>query len=259
MNLSIDNISFSYPETRALKRICCSLHQGDMAVIIGPNGSGKSTLLKCIDKILHYQDGHINLDNDEIKDISMDALSRRIAYVPQREQNILPMSVFDTVLLGRKPHIKWNVTDRDLHIVSRMLESLGLSELAIRDMNTLSGGQQQRVTLARALCQEPDILLLDEPTANLDLYHQTEIMDRLSQLSQDGMIVILTLHDINLAAQYGTKFLMLHEGSLFANGGKEVFTEENIETLFNTPVEIIRNGEDLYILPQKRIKHHNRS
>ena len=250
--LSIDQISFSYKETDALKAVSFLLEKGSVAAIVGPNGSGKSSLLKCMDRILTYQAGKIHLEDEELKTISPGRLSRKIAYVPQREYSAMPITVFDAVLLGRKPHIKWQITNQDIKIVSQMLEKLDLSEFAMRDVNSLSGGQQQRVSLARALCQQPEILLLDEPTANLDLYHQIEIMEYLTELAHEGMIVVITLHDINLAAQYCDKALMLNKGELFACGGKEIFTPENIQTLFHTQVEVIQRNDRLFILPQRK-------
>ena len=163
-------------------------------------------------------------------------------------------TVFDAVMLGRKPHIKWQINERDIRIVSDTLERFGLSGLAMRDINSLSGGQRQRVLIARALCQQPDILLLDEPTANLDLYHQSEIMEYLTQLASDGLIIVVTVHDINLAVQYCNKAIMLEDGKLFAYGGKEIFTKENIDRLFRTTVRIVRQDDQIFIVPMRKHK-----
>lgn len=252
MNLIIDNLSYSYKDTEALHNISFSLQGGQFMTIVGPNGSGKSTLLKCLDRILKYKEGTITLDGEDIKNISSHALSKRMAYVPQKEEYSMPGSVFDTVMLGRKPYIGWRVTDQDIELVSALLDKLDLTALAMRDINTLSGGQKQRVYIARALSQQPDILLLDEPTANLDLYHQAEIMEYLANLVREGIMVIITMHDINLALQYCSQAVMLCKGSLFATGGKEIFTKENIDNLFRTTVKIIYQDNQAFIFPQRK-------
>ena len=164
----------------------------------------------------------------------------------------MPNSVFDTVMLGRKPYIEWGITAHDIQIVTELLQRFDLSPLAMRDINTLSGGQKQRVYLARALAQQPDILLLDEPTANLDLFHQSEILEYLATLADEGLIIIVTMHDINLALQYCNKAIMLSSGSLFASGGKDIFTKENIDGLFGTTVKIVSQDNQTYILPQRK-------
>lgn len=257
MKINVDNLSFSYKETDALERVCFSLSKGEITAIIGPNGSGKSTLLKCLDRILRYRKGSVEVDGVNLLSLSSDSLSRKIAYVPQREQYLMPIKVFDAVMLGRKPHIKWGITDEDISIVSEMLERLDLTHYAMRSVQALSGGQQQRVALARALCQQPEILLLDEPTANLDLYQQTRIMEYLTDLAHEGIVVVITLHDINLAIQYCHRALMLESGKLFANGGREVFTSENISKLFHTEVDLLESGNHVFVVP-KRSKRENK-
>ena len=254
MKIIVDALSYSYKEVEALKEICFSLHSGDFVTIVGPNGSGKSTLLKCMDSILTYKEGSIKLDDEEIIKIPVNFLARKIAYVPQNEENMMSNTVFDTVMLGRKPHITWHIREEDIRIVSDILHRFDLSDLAMRDINTLSGGQRKRVFIARALCQQPDILLLDEPTANLDLYHQSEIMDYLTELAIEGLIIVVTVHDINMALQYCNKAIMLDKGRLFANGGKEIFSKENIDRLFKTEVRVIRQDDQIFIVPQRKHK-----
>lgn len=252
MRLTINNLSYSYKDTIALSNVSFTLSNGDFMVIVGPNGSGKSTLLKCLDRILKYKQGLIQLDGEDIKQISPRTLSRKMAYVPQKDEYTMPNSVFDTVMLGRKPYIEWGITAQDIQIVTELLQRFDLSSLAMRDINTLSGGQKQRVYLARALAQQPDILLLDEPTANLDLFHQSEILENLATLANEGLIIIVTMHDINLALQYCNKAIMLSNGSLFASGGKEIFTKDNIDDLFGTTVKIVSQDNQTYILPQRK-------
>lgn len=252
MTLTINNLSYSYKDIEALRDISFSVDTGELMTILGPNGSGKSTLLKCLDRILKYKDGVIKINGQDIKQMPIRILSRKVAYVPQIETDSVSSTVFETVMLGRKPYIAWDVTDSDIQIVSDLLMRFELSDLAMRDINTLSGGQKQRVFIARALAQQPEILLLDEPTASLDMYHQAEIMEYLSQLATDGLIVIITMHDINLALQYCTKALMLSKGMLFASGGIDIFTKENIDSLYGTTVKIVSQDNQTYIFPQRK-------
>ena len=144
--------------------------------LVGPNGSGKTTLIKCIDRILKPR-GSILLDGLELERMSRQEVARQIGYVPQSSSTPLATTVFDTVLMGRRPHISWRVADSDLDKVAEVLEKLHLEDLAMRDFAQLSGGQKQKVLIARALAQEPAVLLLDEPTSNLDMRHQLEVME----------------------------------------------------------------------------------
>ncbi len=257
MTFTINNLSYSYKETEALKDISFSVQSGEFMTIVGPNGSGKSTLLKCLDRILKYKEGSIELDGEDLKRISLRKLSRKIAYVPQKDEIISSNTVFDVVMLGRKPYVEWNITNDDIEVVSNLLDRFDLTSLAMRDINTLSGGQKQRVLIARALAQQPEILLLDEPTSNLDLYHQSKIMEHLADLSNEGLIIIVAMHDINLALLFCTKAVMLSRGSLFAIGGKEIFTKENIDSLFKTTVKIVNQDNQTYILQQRILKYNS--
>ena len=144
MTFTINNLSYSYKETEALKDISFSVQSGEFMTIVGPNGSGKSTLLKCLDRILKYKEGSIELDGEDLKRISLHKLSRKIAYVPQKDEIISSNTVFDVVMLGRKPYVEWNITNDDIEVVSNLLDRFDLTSLAMRDINTLSGGQKQR-------------------------------------------------------------------------------------------------------------------
>ncbi len=170
--------------------------------------------------------------------------------MPQSEGGTFPATVFDTVLLGRKPHIQWSPQQKDLEITAAVIEKLDLSEISLKSINKLSGGQRQRVFIARALAQEPEILLLDEPTANLDLKHQLEVLKVLKELSHQGITVVIAIHDLNLALQYSDKFVLLKEGEIFATGGKEIISNKNIEKLYDIKVKIIKDDGHFIIVPQ---------
>lgn len=251
MTLNVNNISFAYKNgSDTLRNISFRTQDGDMLAIVGQNGSGKSTLLKCINRILKIKAGSIEVGNTPIESFSPNRLSRLIAYVPQTEEYIPGLNVFDTVLLGRKPYISHSPAPQDLTIVARLLARLELETVAMRNLPTLSGGQRQRVFIARALAQQPAILLLDEPIANLDLNRQMQVMKLLQQLAQEGMTILLTIHDINMAARFCNQVLMLKQGETFASGRQSAYTPENIQTLYDTQVDILHHKEHIYVIPK---------
>ena len=250
MHLSIHNISFSYNGWPVLDQITQQIDKGDFVAIVGPNGSGKSTLLRCIDGILKPQLGTIHLDHENVHHLERPARARSFGYVPQETGHTPPATVFDTVLMGRKPHIGWRIREKDKQITSRIIHQLHIEDIAMKDVNKLSGGQRQRVFIARALAQQPEILLLDEPTANLDLRHQLEVLQLLQHVSQNQITTLVAIHDLNLAAQYCSHFVMLKEGRIFSSGGKEILTKENIESLYQIKVNIFQAGDNkIFFVP----------
>lgn len=249
MKISINNLEFFYPSAQILKGVTTEINQGDFVVLFGPNGSGKSTLMKCMNKVLNPQVGYVEVDGKSVQEYSHLDLAKKIAYVPQNEVKVTGIKVFDMVLSGRKPYISWKPSDKDYNIVTEVIESLKLEHIAMKDISELSGGQQQMVYIARAIAQEPKILLLDEPTSALDVKHQLEIMLLLKSLSDKGITIIVTLHDINLATKYADKYLMLQSGKLYAEGGKEILTETHLEELYGVKVKILHDKEDFFVVP----------
>ena len=250
MKITIQDIEFSYNGFPALENVNNRIEKGDFVALVGPNGSGKSTLIKCMNGILKVSKGTVLIDDRAISMFSPNELAREIAYVPQSENRKAVLKVFDIVLLGRKPYINWKPAEHDLRVTSEILNTLNLDHLAMRDFNKLSGGQQQIVYIARALAQEPDILLLDEPMANLDIRHQIEVLNLLKKLSARGITIVIALHDINMAVRYASGIMMLRDGKVFASGGREIITKQNIENLYDIRVKIIRNDNDTFILPE---------
>lgn len=251
MKIIANNISYHYNRVPALKNICFEVNSKDMLAVIGQNGSGKSTLLKCLNRILKISEGHIEIDNNPLSSISPGKLSRIMAYIPQVEETTTTgINVFDTILLGRKPYIHSHPTPKDFNIVTKLLSRLELESVAMRNINTLSGGQQQRVFIARALAQQPSILLLDEPIANLDIYHQMKVMQLLQQLAEEGLTIIITIHDINMAARFCNKTLMLKRGVVFASGDQSVYIPENIENLYDIRVDILHHKDCICVIPK---------
>lgn len=242
-------LGFAYRNDKVLHDITLDFAPGNITALLGPNGSGKSTLLKCCTGILKGYDGNIFIDQQPLHRLSPRQRARYIAYVPQQEMHTFPVSVLDTVLMGRKPYIGWMPSRNDYAVIEKIMQQLHLSDIAHRHLNELSGGQRQRVIIARALAQQPQVLLLDEPTANLDLRHQLEVMNILQKIADDGITIAIAVHDLNLAAGHCHHFVMLHQGRCFAQGNHEIFTTENIRKLYEVEVRIIQNEGQPFIVP----------
>ena len=231
MLLSVNNMEFSYKNRKILNRINFTVEKGDFISILGINGSGKSTLLKCINKILSYEKGSILLNDEDIKNIDNFKIAQKIAYVPQKF-SVERSTVFDAILLGRRPYITWNVSKEDIEITENVMKLLNIESYALRYINELSGGELQKVVLARALVQDPEILLLDEPTSDLDLKNQYDVMNLLKKISKDKKITpIVVLHDINLALRYSNKFILLKNGKVKC-GGEDAINSNTIKEVY---------------------------
>ncbi|MEL7670585.1 ABC transporter ATP-binding protein [Methanobacterium sp.] len=252
MVLSVDKIEFSYGNAAVLKDVNFKVKKGDFVSILGVNGSGKSTLMKCINRILKFKDGMIFVEDRDIKKMKDIEIARKIGYVPQSSETGF-VTVFDAVLLGRKPYIKWDVSKNDIELTEKILKVMNLEEYALRYINELSGGELQKVVIARALVQEPQILLLDEPTSDLDLKNQLEVMRIIREVSDTHNIAsIVVMHDINLALRYSDKFIILKEGQVFTTGGKEVITPEIIKETYGVDVHV-KNFEGVpMIIPKSQ-------
>ena len=240
VNITIKNLTFSYNSHMILDDINMVIENSEILSLVGPNGSGKTTLIKCIDRILKPK-GSILLDGQEIERMSRQDVARKIGYVPQSSSSLLATTVFDTVLMGRRPHIGWKVGEADLEKVAEVLEKLKLDDLAMRDFSQLSGGQKQKVLIARALAQEPAVLLLDEPTSNLDMLHQLEVMETVSTLVKEKKIsAVMAIHDLNLASRFSDKLVMLKKGKIYAAGGpKALLNEYNIGNVYGIEAMIL--------------------
>ncbi|MGD6850955.1 MAG: ABC transporter ATP-binding protein [Candidatus Bathyarchaeia archaeon] len=240
MKLTINDLSFSYAGVQVLKDVALSVGLGELVTIIGPNGSGKSTMLKCINRILKTKQNTILVDDQDTSKLNLKELSKLMGYVPQTSTSTFPFTVFDIVMMGRKPYIHWSIGERDNEIVAQMLQFLGIDHLAMRHFTELSGGEQQKVIIARALAQQPQLLLLDEPTSSLDIKHQLEILCLLKGLAQSKeRSIILTMHDLNLASRFSDRLLMLKRGCIYAVGTpEEVITAQNIEAVYGIKADV---------------------
>jgi iron complex transport system ATP-binding protein len=255
VKLKVNNIEFGYNSTPVLENISMDLDRSEVLGIVGPNGAGKSTLIRCIDRILTPRGGIILLDGNNISKMTRMEIAKEMGYVPQTTTRVFPATVFDTVLMGRRPHLGWKSSEEDIDKVLEVLELLGIMKFAMRDFNEISGGQQQKVLIARALAQEADILLLDEPTSNLDIRHQLEVMDIMKGIvKKKGISVIVAIHDLNLASRYTDRLLMMNGGRIFAAGNPEsVLTVENIRCAYGVEALVKSDGERPYIIPVRPV------
>ena len=245
MEVKLEKLNFHYNRKKqVLKNIDLTVPAGKFTAILGPNGSGKTTLMKQINRILIPQSGRITLSGVDVASMSAGDMARTVAYVPQMTGGMMSGSVMDTVMLGRKPYIKWKPSDEDVEIVSQCLMRFHLEEIAQREFNALSGGQKQTVLIARALAQTPRMYLFDEPVSFLDVRNQLEIMAAARELvDRDGKTVIMVLHDLNMALRFADHVVIMKEGTVFAQGTPaEVITEENILAVYSTHARI-SNGE----------------
>jgi iron complex transport system ATP-binding protein len=247
LKLTINNLSFNYDGIRALEDVALEVGLGEVLTIVGPNGSGKSTLLKCINRILKTKQNAVLIDGRDIEEMRLKDLAKIMGYVPQKSLSTFPFTVFDVVLMGRRPYVQWSLGERDKEIVAEILEFLDIDYLAMRYFRDLSGGEQQKVIIARALAQQPQILLLDEPTSSLDIRHQLEIIYILRSLVQSkNCSVIVAMHDLNLASRFSDRMLMLKQGFIFAIGDPaSVLTEENIEAVYGVKSRVTKSVLDI--------------
>ena len=240
--LQADKIGFSYNGTWVLRDVTFEIQAGDFVGLIGPNGSGKTTLLKLIDDILKPLEGTIRIHGTPVRQMKREALAKIVSVVPQESPMIFPFMVQEVVLMGRAPHLgKWRFEgEKDFAIMRRAMEMTDTLALAGRNMNRLSGGERQRVLIARALAQEPQLMLLDEPTAFLDIRHQVEFFNLIKTLNRNQSLTVMAVtHDINLASLYCDRIILLKEGRIRVSGRPaEVITEGHIQAVYDTPVTV---------------------
>jgi len=247
-SLELDNISLSYDHRLVVKDLSFRLGPGELVGLIGPNGCGKTSIIKAISRTLVLRSGKIMLDRKDLSRFPLNDLARIIGVVPQNPSLPDTFTVSEVVLLGRNPHLGWlrNESPRDVETAWWAMERTGISSLVERRMGELSGGERQRVTIARVLAQEPEAMLMDEPTANLDIIHQIEILELIRSLCREKKLAVLVaLHDLNLASQYCRHLLMMKEGRIFAAGTPtEVVTSANIKEVYGAESFITPHPEN---------------
>ncbi|MBC8433041.1 MAG: ABC transporter ATP-binding protein [Desulfobacterales bacterium] len=261
MNTAIDinHISCSYGNLPILKNLSFSVQKGDFFIVIGPNGSGKTTLMKVISGILKPQKGNLEILGRPLRGYTRKALAKTVAFVPQMVSADFPFTVIEVILMGRSPHLGILGLEQeiDLEIAKQAIAFTGVEHLANRKMDQLSGGELQRVFLARAICQEPQIMLLDEPTASLDLAHQGKIMDLMEKLKKEkGVTIVMVSHDVNLAAMYADRLLLLKDGKIVSCGlPGEVLTYQTLEEAYGCKLLVdespLGKSPRITLVPQK--------
>ncbi|HJJ85693.1 MAG TPA: ABC transporter ATP-binding protein [Methanocorpusculum sp.] len=250
MKISVEHLTQKYGQHVVFEDVSFTTESGKVTALLGPNGSGKSTLIKTIADILPMKGGRILVNDTDITTVSKAERAKMIGYVPQYFHYTSFTSVLDTVLIGRRPYMSWSVSDEDLETVDAALSTMHIEELADRFVNELSGGQRQRVFIARALAQNPEFFLFDEPTSSLDLRHQLEtlaVMQDVVHKNNSGMIV--ALHDLNLALRYADHVVLLKDGAIYANGKPEdVLTAEAVRDVYGVESEVVEKETGRFIL-----------
>jgi len=257
--ISIENMTFAYEKNPVLKNISFSIDTGAFFIIIGPNGSGKTTLLKILAGTLKPSKGRLQIRGQAAHTFSRKSLARTIAVVPQMVPLEFPFNVLAFVLMGRYPHLGvlgWERSE-DIRIAKQAMKFTGVEHLASRKMSQLSGGERQRVLVARAICQQSQIILLDEPTASLDLAYQVQVMDLMEKLKEEmGITVIMVSHDVNLAALYGEQLILLKDGEIVKQGqSADVLTYQNLEMAYGCKLLVdespLGNSPRVTLVPKK--------
>jgi iron complex transport system ATP-binding protein len=256
-DIAIKDVTYSYaPPHFALNGVSFDIPEGRFCGIIGPNGSGKTTLLKCISGYIKPDSGAVMIGGKDVTMLSAREVARRMALVQQHAALEYEFTVGDIVLTGRNPHMKrWRgETKEDYAMAAKALEEAGIAHLKDRLVTELSGGEWQMMILARALCQQADIMLLDEPVTGLDIRHQVHIMGTVKRLAAErGISVVCVLHDLNLALCYCDQIALLKKSELVAVGTPEdVLTRERLEDVYDTKLHVLKDEGQTFILPVMR-------
>jgi len=257
MDLSINNLSFSYGSSQVLRGITHTFEAGLITGIIGPNGSGKTTLLRSINGIV-LADGEIALGKRDLKKMKRKEIARHMAFVAQKEDISFPFSVYEILLMGRYPYLspRKKITEKDYEIVDGIIALMGIDTIRDRAINAISGGEFQKAMIARALVQEPGVILLDEPTLHLDLNHQFEILNFIQKICREkNLIVVMVSHDLYLAGKYLDRCIILNRG-LIHDAGKtrEVLTPSSIKEIYNVDADVqINDSGGITVLPMNTV------
>jgi iron complex transport system ATP-binding protein len=247
--IEIKNISYAYGKNEVLRDISFEVQPGECVGILGNNGAGKSTLITCLNKIRTPKTGSVYIDKQDIHKMTRNQIARRISYVAQKNE-VNQIAVFDSVLMGRKPYIRWAISQQDMDICDEAIDQIGMPNFKLRYVDELSGGELQKVMLARALVQQPKLMLLDEPTSNLDPKNQYEMLALVRKLAKERSIsVLIVLHDVSLALRYCDRFLFLKSGSIYDYGDESIVTKETISDVYGIESTIAEvNGKKIVVV-----------
>ena len=243
--VSAQNLSYEIQAETLLESVDLHADRGQFVGLIGPNGAGKSTLLRAISGILNYREGTVRLDGDDLKSLSSRDIAAGLALIPQIAPYTHGFTSMELVLMGRYPHLgRFQIEGKEDDRIARDAMRLTRTEqFADRTLDTLSGGERQRVFVSRALAQQPRVLLLDEPTSNLDVLHQLKVLDLVRQLIDDGLTAVAAIHDLNMAARYCDRLVLLKNGRVLAEGSpEEVLVPETIRSAFGVRAAVYRDA-----------------
>ena len=238
--LTVEDLQFRYRNgPDILKSVSFSLEDGKLMASLGNNGAGKSTMLKCFNRILPAEHGLVSMDGQNLLKMPNREIAKRVAFVAQHAPDT-QMTVHDVVMLGRRPYMRWGFTEEDHRIVHEAMDQLELTPLRGRFLNQLSGGERQKVVLARALAQQPRLLLLDEPTSSLDLQNQYQVLEIVRDICHTaGITAIVVIHDLNLALRFCDRFLLLKDGLVYRYGDASILDRTAISEVYGVDAEIV--------------------
>lgn len=252
--LKVEDICYHYKNGPVvLDHVGFSVDGGQFMAILGNNGVGKSTLLKCFNGILSPDSGRVLMDGSDLLGMPGREIARRVAFVAQNIPST-QMTVYDMVLLGRRPYMRWGFSEEDYRIVDGAMERLEIGHLRGRFLSQLSGGERQKVMLARALAQQPEVLLLDEPTSSLDIQNQYQVLRTVQEFcAEDSLTAIVVIHDLNLALRFCGRFLLLKSGRVYRCGGREILDRQALLDVYKVHAEVVHiRDQDLVLVDENQ-------
>ena len=249
MSLVIEGLEQGYNGKTVIRGVDMDVREGEVVTILGPNGSGKSTMIKTISNIMHPMSGSVSIDGTDIRDIPKKEFAKIVSYVPQMTIYFGNATVYDTVLIGRRPYVNWSYSSKDFQMAADAMIRMKIDDLYDRQVSELSGGQIQRVTIARSLVQDPRYYIFDEPTSALDLRNQLDTLKIMRGIvNEKGASMVIALHDLNLAYRYSDRVLVLKDGSCYDFGETEdVITPKMIRDVYGVDSEIVEGSKGKFI------------
>lgn len=249
MRMEVQGLCQGYGKEDVISDISFTAESGELVSILGPNGCGKSTLIKSLCNVMRPRSGRIDIDGSDILEKTPDELAKLIGYVPQTISSAGYTTVYDLVLIGRRPYVKWNYTTEDLRIVADSMITMNVNAYMRQDVNNLSGGQRQRAFIARALAQQPAFYVFDEPTSSFDLRNQLDTMRIMKSLiERENACLIVALHDLNLAIRYSDKVIVLNDGGIYDMGTPEkVITPTMIKDVYGVKADVLEDSHGLFV------------